>query len=168
MSRPSHSRWFYHRNKLRSFCLFSTLFLTICYCLCLHFRRFSWEFCYLTDAMPVFALSRSRNTVVAIATRHVLDGSGFESRQGHENFSCQISGFVYDCWILEDGPNGCPETSANNYQRTLRNRPEERGPQIFSSKTYWPYLGSTRPPIQWVPSGFPGDKAVGAWSLTAH
>jgi len=66
------------------------------------------------------------------------------------------------------GPNGCPETFINNCQRTLRNRPEERRPQIFSSKKYWPVPGSTQPSIWWVPLELPWDKAVGAWGLTAH
>ena len=58
--------------------------------------------------MPVFALSRSQNIAVGIETCYVLDGSGFESRQGQETYSCQISGFVFDCWILEDGTQWLP------------------------------------------------------------
>jgi hypothetical protein len=34
---------------------------------------------------------------------------------------------------------------------------------LFSKLSIWLW-GSTQPPIQWVPSSFPGGKAAGAWS----
>jgi len=49
-----------------------------------------------------------------------------------------VKQFDLDC--LKVGQTGCPETSANNWQSTLRNIPEERGSHVrrggrFKSRT---------------------------------
>lgn len=46
--------------------------------------------------------------------------------------------FFWAAWLLKLGPVGCPETSINNYQNTLRNIPEERRPQLYCGRSLNP------------------------------
>ena len=54
------------------------------------------------------------------------------SRGGRMAAECNARLWVtyWTAWHVKIEPIGCPETSAHNYQRTLRNNLEERRPQV--------------------------------------
>jgi hypothetical protein len=72
-------------------------------------RSVEWQFCTEVSGQPIGP---------------IFTGQDFQK----ESLSCWIS------WPLKMGPIGCPETSVQNYQSTLRNIPEERRSQIVTSK----------------------------------
>jgi len=79
----------------------------------------------------------------------------FSSKKLRDMLDHPLHNVISQAWYLKTVPSGCSETSVNNYQHTLRNNPEERGPHMHRD-------GSLKP------RSIPNIKTVGTWNLAVR
>ena len=103
--------------------------------LCLSLPSVSWVFWRNLIKGPSLFWYATQRTLVVGYRRF---GTAYRT-----HFQQSSSSFYLYCLTLEHGTVGCPETSVTNYQPTLRNITEERGPRphrggsLKSHRVWW-------------------------------
>jgi hypothetical protein len=75
---------------------------------------------------------------------------------------------MQNCWTIRGRWNGSVTIATGSDGRGIQFYSRKRQEIFVSTAVSWPAFGSSQPPVQHVPGGFPGGKCGWSVKLTTH